>query len=88
MSNSVSTSQSVVPSHTLFAWPSGVSSLDTAQRAQRVEESKERQRQFMEQLQRKVQDRKQQTEASSKPCLAALLASAARKVRIFIHLCA
>ena len=55
-------------------------SLDTAQRAQRAEDSAARQRQFMEQLQRKVQDRKQHTEASSKPCLAALLASAARKV--------
>ncbi len=68
-----------MPSLTLFVCLSGVSSLDTVQRAQRVEDSKERQRQFMEQLQRKVQDRKQ-TEASSKPCLAALLASATRKV--------
>lgn len=55
-------------------------SLDTAQKAQRIENSKERQRHFMEQLQRKVQDRKQQSEASSKPCMAALLASAAKKV--------
>ena len=45
-----------------------------------MEDSKARQLHFMEQLQRKVQDRRQQAEASSKPCLAALLASAARKV--------
>ena len=69
-----------MPSHTLSAWP-GMDSLDAAQGAQRAEDSGERQRQFMEQLQRKVQDRKLRAEASSKPCLAALLASAARKVR-------
>lgn len=60
--------------------------MDNAQRAQRVEDSKERQRLFMEQLQRKVQQRKDHADVSSKPCLAALLTSTAKKVWIFLCL--
>ena len=63
----------------------GGESWDTAQRAQRIEDSKERQRLFMEQLQRKVQHRKESADVNSKPCLAALLASAAKKVRVSLH---
>ena len=60
----------------------GGESLDSAQKAQRALDNAQRQRAFMEQLQRKVQQRKGQadTVSSSTPCLAALLASAAKKV--------
>ena len=65
-----------------WAAQAGGESLDSAQKAQRAQDAAQRQQAFMEQLERKVQQRKGQADpvSGSKPCLAALLTSAAKKV--------